>query len=433
MKIIQLTAENIKRLTAVSITPEGNLVVISGKNGQGKTSVLDAIWWALAGKDTIQSSPIRKGQGKARIELKLGALVVERKFTRIPREDGTEGEEYNTSLTVTSAEGARYPSPQSMLDALLGELSFDPLAFVRMEPKAQREALKKFVVGVDLDKIDRDHGIDYATRADANRRAKELSAQAGDVNSSTPLMTGIDEQAILNELEEAGRCNTEIATRKGEAARALDVARNILARAKQDADRAAELEEEIADLRASAKSERLRGEAAMKKAQDEVEAIPLQTVTLDLRKKYDDAVQHNERVKDQLRRLDFSTRADELVCQALAITQRMAERQAAKNAAVAGAKLPVEGLTFTDTGVLFNDVPLAQASDAEQLRVGVAVATALNPKLRVIRVREGSTLDSDGIALLGQLAQEADMQVWVERVSDGGGVGFIVEDGHLKS
>lgn len=49
MKIVQLTAENVKRLTAVSIAPDGNLVQITGRNGQGKTSVLDAIWWALAG------------------------------------------------------------------------------------------------------------------------------------------------------------------------------------------------------------------------------------------------------------------------------------------------------------------------------------------------------------------------------------------------
>ena len=44
MKIVQLTAENVKRLTAVSIAPDGNLVQITGRNGQGKASVLDAIF-----------------------------------------------------------------------------------------------------------------------------------------------------------------------------------------------------------------------------------------------------------------------------------------------------------------------------------------------------------------------------------------------------
>lgn len=60
MKIIKFRADNVKRLTAVEITPDGNMVQITGKNGQGKTSVLDAIWWALGGKENIQGQPIRK-------------------------------------------------------------------------------------------------------------------------------------------------------------------------------------------------------------------------------------------------------------------------------------------------------------------------------------------------------------------------------------
>jgi ABC-type sugar transport system ATPase subunit len=81
MKIVKLNAENIKKLQAVEITPDGEIVTIAGKNGQGKTSVLDSIWWALAGTAHIQAQPIRKGQTKARIRLDLGEIIVERRFT----------------------------------------------------------------------------------------------------------------------------------------------------------------------------------------------------------------------------------------------------------------------------------------------------------------------------------------------------------------
>ena len=81
MKIIKLEAENIKRLVAVEITPDGHMVQISGRNGAGKTSVLDAIWWALAGADAIQAKPIREGETTAHITLDLGEIVVERSFT----------------------------------------------------------------------------------------------------------------------------------------------------------------------------------------------------------------------------------------------------------------------------------------------------------------------------------------------------------------
>src|SRR5438874_2068433 len=98
MKIISLVAENIKKLRAVEITPDGEIVTISGRNGQGKTSVLDSIWWALTGTKHIQGEPIRKGETKARIKLDLGGLVVERKFTAA-----------GSTLSVESAEGARFP------------------------------------------------------------------------------------------------------------------------------------------------------------------------------------------------------------------------------------------------------------------------------------------------------------------------------------
>ena len=62
MKILKLTAENIKKLKVVEITPQGNVVQITGRNGSGKSSTLDAIWWALAGKEAIQGKPIREGE-----------------------------------------------------------------------------------------------------------------------------------------------------------------------------------------------------------------------------------------------------------------------------------------------------------------------------------------------------------------------------------
>src|SRR3990167_5105234 len=106
MKIIQLKSENIKKLKAVELTfdPKENVVVVSGKNGQGKTSLLDSIWYALCGKDVVPSKPIREGADKASITVDLGDYVVSRTFT-----------EKGSYLTVESKDGAKYPSPQAML------------------------------------------------------------------------------------------------------------------------------------------------------------------------------------------------------------------------------------------------------------------------------------------------------------------------------
>ena len=108
MKIIELRAENVKRLRAVRIRPTGPVVQLTGANEQGKSSVLDCIWWALEGAKHIQAMPIRKGATRAHIRLDLGELVVERRFSAA-----------GTTLVVENAEGARYKAPQEMLDALV--------------------------------------------------------------------------------------------------------------------------------------------------------------------------------------------------------------------------------------------------------------------------------------------------------------------------
>ena len=101
--------------------------------------------------------------------------------------------------------------------------------------------------------------------------------------------------------------------------------------------------------------------------------------------------------------------------------------------AIEEAKLPIEGLGLADGEVLFNGNPLDQASDAEQLRVSMAIAAAMSPTLRVIIVRDGSLLDEEGLKIVAQWADERDMQVWMERVDSSGTVGFYIEDGSLAA
>ena len=84
MKVKQLTAENVLRLKAVNITPDenGNMIVIGGNNAQGKTSVLQSIEMALAGKNSIPSEPIHRGASKGNIVVDLGDMIIERHFTQ---------------------------------------------------------------------------------------------------------------------------------------------------------------------------------------------------------------------------------------------------------------------------------------------------------------------------------------------------------------
>ena len=76
-------------------------------------------------------------------------------------------------------------------------------------------------------------------------------------------------------------------------------------------------------------------------------------------------------------------------------------------------------------------MPFSQASSAEQIRVSLAMAMSLNPKLRVIRILDGSLLDADNLALITEAAVAADYQVWIERVSDPSETAVVIEDGEV--
>lgn len=465
MKIIKLNAENIKKLVAVEIKPSGDIVTIAGKNGAGKTSVLDAIWWALAGTSNVQAQPIRTGQNKARIRLDLGELIVERKFSK--REDG----EITTSIAVENADGARFPSPQKMLDALLGELSFDPLAFSRMDPRKQFDELRRVSeLDVDIDKLDALNKGDYAKRTDINRDAKAKRAQAEGIavpaGEPVPL---VDESALIEELQKAGEQNTEIETRKSRREAAQKDAntkkasageyRERSAKARQEAQQEHEragtaaktaYEKAVSDAEIALKrslnqandfdvsaTALLNSAAEIEKKIDAAPELPKPVDVTALRQKIEQACASNkataERKQAAERKAQAVKEATELEAQSKALTDGMEAREKAKADAIARAKLPVAGIGFGAGVVTYNGIPFEQASSAEQLRVSMSIAMAANPKLRVIRITDGSLLDDDSLAAITDMAKAGDYQVWIERVGDAGKIGIMIEDGMVKS
>jgi energy-coupling factor transporter ATP-binding protein EcfA2 len=407
MKIVSLAAENIKRLVAVEVTPTGNMVQITGRNGSGKTSLLDSIWWALAGAGVAQPVPIRTGETSARIRLDLGEIIVTRTFKK------TEGGAVTTAITVENADGARFPSPQRMLDDLLGSLSFDPLAFARMAPREQFNELRRFVPGVDFDAIEAANKADYATRTDVNRRAKEEHAAAGPVIADAP-DAEVDESALVDELQMGAQNNAALERR--------------LAQVRADELAEVRVRADAADL--LAKAENLRAAVEHEKA-DIGDSQPVDLTVL--RQRIEQAKTARQRFDMKVARSLHLRNAANLEEKAEALTAAMAKREADKVAAVAAAKMPVPGLGLADGAVTLDGVPFEQASDAEKLKVSVALAMASNPKLRVVRVRDGSLLDAESLQLLGDMADTFDMQVWIEKVSDGERVGFVIEDGRLKA
>jgi len=426
MKIISLTAENIKKLVAVEITPDGNVVQITGKNDQGKTSVIDCIWWAIVGAEAIQAEPIRKGADTAFIKLDLGKLKVKRRFTK-------KGD----YLTVENEEGARYGSPQKMLDELIGALSFDPLAFARMKPKEQFEALRNIAkVEVNLDELDAANKADFEKRTEVNRLAKQTRATADSYKVPDDLPAEpIDTAPLLTELQEVGTHNGDIETRKARRDAVADQIsqgqRELIVLANDEKRLRADFEAAMNSLeeKRAAVTERI---ARAQQRLDEAPPLPEPKDAAEVRARLEQAEATNRLIEQRTRRDLLAKEAESLEAQSEALTKAMEARAKQKADAIAAAKMPVDGLGFGDGIVTYNGVPFEQASSSLKIRVGMAIAMAANPKLRVIRIQDGSLLDEESLAEIGRMAEAQDYQVWIERVDASGKVGFIVEDGHVR-
>jgi hypothetical protein len=429
MKIISLQAENFKKLVAVEIKPDGNFVQITGKNGQGKTSTLDAIWVALAGMSAAPSQPIRKGATAARIRLDLGEVIVTRHFKA-----GID-ETFTTQLTVESAQGARYPSPQKMLDSLLGALSFDPLAFSRMEAKDQFNALTKFVPDVDFAAIDAANKREYDARTDVNRKAKEARSAADSIKITSEPKASVDESELVEKMRQAGEHNTGIEKRKANREKIADQIADGKKRIQAIHQQISEWQKQIDVAEQSIKDEsNLVGAFETKLADAPPLPDPVDTAVLaDL---INDAREvnatHARWVEQSKQRKMLLETAESFATQSGVLTKSIEDRTTAKLAKIAAAKLPIEGIGFGDGMVLLNDLPFDQASDAEKLRASVAIAMAANPKLPVVLIRDGSLLDEDGLRMVAEMADTRGAQVWIERVSNAGGVGIVLENGSVK-
>lgn len=422
MRIIQLTSENVKRVKAVTITPKGDAIVIGGANGNGKSSVLDSIAYALGGKSLIPSVPIRKGQKNARIEVDLGDLIVERRFT-----------EKGSTLQVSSKDGLKYPSPQSVLDALVGTLSFDPLEFVNMKPDKQTETLKA-LVGVSFDDLDSEAKRVYEERTLVNREAKTLEGQlAGLPSYPDAPAEAVSVDSLLSQIEEAETHNGHITELQGKVHAAEREGQESQAAAKRCEDEIERLRLQAAQL----KQDKERHERAAKESTDRAKAIEANLDSMEVRdtsslkKRIRTANETNQKINDNERRKTVALEMKRKNQESTKLTLALEEIASQKEQRLAEAKFPVEGLSFSEEGVLLNELPFEQASSAEQLKVSLAMGIAMNPKLKVLLIRDGSLLDEDNLRIVTEMAEANDAQIWIERVSKGKECSVIIENGEV--
>lgn len=424
MKIVKLTAENFKRLVAVEITPEGNTILITGKNEAGKSSVLDAIMSALCGKRYDPPKPIREGQERAEVVVETENWIIKRTWT-------AKG---GGSLTVKNAEGLTASSPQALLDKIVGEIAFDPMNFITCDPKKQRTTLME-LVGLDFNDIDEQ--IATVKQKRSIIKSEKESAQhdlerLGSINKELPT-DEINISDLTEKLQKA--MEIKIAKEKLESL-LMDNESNTIRLTdtfEQYKEHVKQLEDQLKIVKANSnKTTNLLKESMSEHAaiRGEIEESP-EADTESIQDDINGIQEKNVEIRRNVQRKELSAKVDFKREEFAAAGLKMKDIEAERSKRLAQVKMPIDKLSVSEDGVLYDRIPLTQVNDAKKLEIGVAISMALNPKLKVIRMK-GNDLDSNSLKVVSKMVKDKDYQAWIEKVTDDGDVGIVIEEGQVK-
>ncbi len=416
MRILNLHTENIKKIKAIDITPEGDTVVVTGKNGNGKSSTLDSICMVLGGKKLIPSKPVREGEETAKISVDIGDYQVTRHWTS-PE---------TSYLKVQTKDGANITNAQMILNKLIGDLSFDPLAFSTMDPSKRFDVLRK-ISKVDLSALTKEHGEVYDQRTQVARDGKTFNTrlESDEFKDLPNFADKVDDaEEIKKQRVGAVSVNRELELNTLE----VESLETSLKARREQSDKwyveLREIQEKIDDCQEAYGEEQTRLEYAKKLAAKQPVDLTQFDAKLEKYYQYQKATETQDRKKAVEQDRDYARKEWDR------LDAKLKEIDKAKKDMVAAADMPIDGLGFGDKEILFKGIPFAQLSMSEQIQVSIAIAIAMNPRLRVAMIYNGSLLDDDSMATIAKIAAEKDIQIWIERVaSKPEGNAIFIENG----
>jgi DNA repair exonuclease SbcCD ATPase subunit len=409
MKIINLKSKNIKGIKAIDITPRDDIVIISGKNGAGKTSALDSIWYVLCWKAGAKETPmpIRKGEKEAEGEVTLcedlspddiAAGKIPEVLFVVNRVWTSNGE---TQLKVTNGKGLKYTTPQKLLDDFIGYLSFDPRLFSQMKGREQRQVLID-LTGFDTTEIEKKIAFLYDQRLEKGREVKLLTGNREEITTEDLPEELISVADINNELQEAMVINTKI----DDAIRNREQALKEIERLNNIIDSC------VAYLLSN-------------------EKIPVDS----LKEKLSESQEINEQVKARDRNRIADRKENKAKNEYDDFTREINDQTKIMEDGLKENwhKIPDQKLSLTETEIAYDGTPYSQISYSEQLKVCIKIGMALNPKLKVLRISDWTLLDNKSKETVRQMSREFGYQIWVEEVDESGTVGFYIEEGEVKA
>lgn len=400
IKINTLEIENIKRVQAVTIAPtESGLTVIGGRNNQGKTSILDAIAWALGGDRYRPENYIREGaNAPPRLKVTLSnGIVVERRGK-------------NAALHVTDPTGGR--AGQQLLNSFVEELALDLPRFMNASDKEKADTLLRIIgVGDQLQALERRERELYGQRLVVGQQRDQKAKHAADL----PFVPDAPESPVsAGELIQRQQA---ILLRNAENQRKRERLNQLL------------MEQEELKRRIDLLSEQLDCVERDIATAQEAAAHLVDESTRELEESIRRVDEINQAVRTNAVKRQAQEAAGELDRQYRALTTQIEETRSNRVKLLEGAELPLPGLSVEGGRLLYQGQPWGNLSGSDQLRVATAIVRRLNPNCGFVLLDKLEQMDLDTLMDFGTWLEFEGLQAIATRVSTGGECSIIISDG----
>lgn len=415
--ITALEAENVKRIKAVAFAPSPTgLTLVGGNNNQGKTSVLDALAWALGGERFRPTAAQRDGAvAPAHLKVTLSnGVVVERKGK-------------NASLTVTDPTGRR--SGQQLLNAFVEPLALDLPRFMEASDKEKADILLRIIgVGTELHIKDMEIKSLYDKRTFTGQLAAQKKHFAEELVSYPEAP---DEPVSASELI---RQQQDILARNGENQRLRAQYAELEQQVQQCVDELKRTRERIATLQQLADeldakhtklfNQRETARKTVSQLQDES--------TAELEASIRDIEETNRKVRANLEKSRAEDEAAQYASEYDRLTESIQQKRADRMALLNGADLPLPGLSVEDGVLTYKGKHWRDMSGSDQLRVAAAIVRRLNPDCGFVLLDKLEQMDMTTLQEFSAWLEAEGLQAIATRVSTGSECQIIIEDGMVK-
>jgi DNA repair exonuclease SbcCD ATPase subunit len=410
--IISVHIENFKKLENIEAELNGQSIFLIGDNEVGKSSFMQAVF-ALLSNEILPTKSITEGKTDGKIEIKF--MVDGHTYTAVKKFTEKNPKGYFEIQTDNGLKTDRV----SYLETIVGNISFNPFEFVEQCNTAegrrrQVEFLRKLIpadVNLKIDQLDTAYKMAYQNRAKVNATITQLDGEIAGINvpDAEQYKEPIDVSALMDEITKANAVNGK-----------RDQLSKDIVRGQDSVSKAdAEIERLKKALKA-AETERKRVATKLADIQSEFENTK-PVLTAELESKIKNASQHNANVETVKRYNELKAKHTIATEESLSLSNRLLESVTDKSKLIRESGLPIDGLSFDENGLYMNKLPLNedQVATSVIMDLGVRIAVALNPKLKIIRIPRGESMGKKRLDDVIDFAKKNGYQLFIERVESG--------------